>query len=444
MLTLLAIHLLWSLCALVWTTHRHRIPASAAAWAAVILLLPVAGTLVYLAFGLPQRLPAVRRPERAGDALSRLIASGCGSRPTLRNRVRVLHNGNNAFTSLIGALQRATRTIHLEYYIFRDDRVGRTIADILVRKARAGVEVRIIYDAVGSCGLKRKLLHRMHAAGIRTAAYAPVRFPWFRPCSTHRNHRKIAVTDGRTAFLGGINIAKYYLDGDDSGKWRDEHLRMEGDIVAELQCLFLADWAAATGLRLDPAHFIARHDIRESLPLQAVWSEEGSSRTAVAETFAALIVRARSRVRICSPYFLPPTLLLDALRLAVRSGVKVEVMIPSASDSRLTDLVSDTYVDDLLDAGVDLYRYEAGFLHAKVLLVDDRAASVGTANMDYRSLTANLEVTVILRDPETVRRMAATFDRDLSSCARIDRRTWHPSLVRRTAGELLRLAAPML
>ena len=444
MLTLLAIHLLWSLCALVWTTRRHRIPASAAAWAAVILLLPVVGTLIYLAFGLPQRPHAVRRPGSRGDALSRLIRSGCGTRPTLRNRVKVLHNGNNAFSALIAALQRATRTIHMEYYIFRDDRVGRTIADILIRKARAGVEVRVIYDAVGSCGLKRKLLHRMHAAGIRTAAYAPVRFPWFRPCSTRRNHRKIAITDGRTAFLGGINIAKYYLDGDHSGKWRDEHLRMEGDVVADLQCLFLADWTAATGELTDPASCIARHDIDEQLSLQVVWSEEGPSRTAIAEAFAALIVRARRRVRICSPYFLPPTLLLDALRLAVKSGVKVEVMVPAASDSRLTDLVSDSYVEDLLDAGADLYRYEAGFLHAKVLLIDDQAASVGTANMDYRSLTANLEVTVILRDRETVRRMAATFDRDLAACALIDRRNWHPSLLRRTAGDLLRLAAPML
>lgn len=444
MLILLAIHLSWSLCALVWTTRRHRIPASAAAWAAAILLLPVAGTLLYLAFGLPRRCPASRLSSGPGDPLSRLIAAGCGTRPTLRNRVELLHDGSNAFSALIAALQRATRSIHMEYYIFRDDRVGRTIADILVRRARAGVEVRVIYDAVGSWGLKRGLLRRMHAAGIRTAAYAPVRFPWFVPRSTRRNHRKIVVTDGRTAFLGGINIAKYYLDGDDSGKWRDEHLRLEGDIVADLQRLFLADWAAATGERPDPALRIPRHAVRGELSLQAAWSEEGPSRFTIAEAFAAAILRARRRVRICSPYFLPPTLLLDALRIAVRSGVEVEVMIPAASDSTFTDLVSDSYVDDLLDAGVALYRYETGFLHAKVLIVDDEVASVGTANMDYRSLTTNLEVTLFIRDRATVRDMAATFDRDRAACVRLDRRTWRPSLLRRTLGDLLRLAAPML
>jgi len=467
MLTFLAIHLLWSLCALVWTTRRHRIPASAAAWAAVIVSLPVAGTLLYLAFGLPGRTDAHRRqplrrdthrekrsgdsptkpqtrPTAADDRLGSIIRRGCDTRPTCRNRIELLHNGNNAFSALISSLQRATRTIHMEYYIFRDDRIGRTIADILVRKARAGVAVRVIYDAVGSWGLKRRMLRRLHAAGVRTAAYAPLRFPWFVPRSTRRNHRKIVVTDGRVAFLGGINIAKYYLDGNDSGQWRDEHLRLEGDAVADLQRLFLADWAAVRGERPDPAGCIARHRIRERLPLQVAWSEEGPSRTTIAEAFAALIVRARRRVRICSPYFLPPTMLLDALRIAARSGVKVEVMIPATSDSPLTDLVSDSYVDDLLDAGVELYRYEAGFLHAKVLIVDDRAASVGTANMDYRSLTINLEVTVFIRDRATVRSMADTFDRDRSLCVRLDRSRWHPSPLRRTVGNLLRLAAPLL
>ncbi len=444
MLLLLAIHLSWSLCALLWTTRRHRIPASAAAWAAVVFVLPLVGTLLYLAFGLPRRPLPVRRPTGPGDAPGRIVSEGCGTRPTLRNRIEPLHNGSNAFSALIAALQRATRSIHMEYYIFRDDRIGRTIADILVRRARAGVEVRVIYDAVGSWGLKRRLLRRMHEAGIRTAAYAPVRFPWFVPRSTRRNHRKIVVIDGRTAFLGGINIAEYYLDGDDSGKWRDEHLQLEGDIVADLQRLFLKDWAAAAGERLDPASRTARHAVHEELSLQAAWSEEGPSRFVLAEAFAAAILRARRRVRICSPYFLPPTLLIDALRIAVRSGIRVEVMIPAASDSTLTDLVSDSYVGDLLDAGVELYRYDQGFLHAKVLLVDDLLASIGTANMDYRSLTANLEVTLFIRDSATVRSMASTFDRDRAACVRLDRRTWHPSLLRRTLGDLLRLAAPLL
>lgn len=444
MLVLLAIHLLWSCCALPLAARQHRIPSSAAAWAAIVLLLPVAGTLLYLLAGYRRHAPAPRRPAPPNDPLGKLIYEGCGTRPTTNNRVELLHNGSNAFSALIATLQRATRTIHMEYYIFRDDRIGRTIAEILIRKSRAGVEVRLIYDAIGSCGLSRRMLRRMHEAGIRTAAYAPLRFPWFRPQSTRRNHRKIVVADGKTAYLGGINIAKYYLDGDDSGKWRDEHLRLEGDIVADLQRLFLADWAAARGERLAPARCIAPHDIRERTLLQLAWSEEGPSRDTIAEAFALLIARARRRVRICSPYFLPPTLLLDALRMAARSGVRVEIMVPASSDSHLTDLIADSYVEDLLDAGAELYRYERGFLHAKVLVIDEETVSVGTANMDYRSLTANLEVTVFIRDRETARSMAATFDNDRRTCTRIDRSTWRPSRIRRTAGDLLRLLAPLM
>lgn len=444
MLVLLAIHLLWSLCALLPVTRRHRIPSSAATWAAVILLLPVAGTLLYLLAGYRRPAPLPRRHGAPDDPLGKLIFHGCGTRPSANNRVGLLHNGSNAFSALIASLQRATRTIHMEYYIFRDDRIGRTIAEILIRKSRAGVEVRLIYDAIGSRGLSRGMLRRMHEAGIRTAAYAPLRFPWFTPGATRRNHRKIVVTDGKVAYLGGINIAKYYLDGDDSGKWRDEHLRLEGDIVADLQRLFLADWAKARGERPDPASCIAPHTIHERTLLQLAWSEEGPSRHTIAEAFALLIVRARRRVRICSPYFLPPTLLLDALRMAARSGVKVEIMVPASSDSYLTDLISDSYIEDLLDAGAELYRYEKGFLHAKVLIVDNETVSVGTANMDYRSLTANLEVTVFIRDRKTARSMAATFDADRRTCVRIDRRTWRPSRGRRIAGDLLRLLSPLM
>ncbi|MDE7305358.1 MAG: cardiolipin synthase [Alistipes sp.] len=444
MLALLAFHLLWSVCALLFITRRHRTPASAATWSAIVLLLPLAGTLLYLLAGYRRRMPTPRKSAFRGDAPGRIIAQGCGTRPTSRNRIELLHNGSNAFSALIASLQRATRSIHMEYYIFRDDRIGRTIADILIRKSRAGVEVRLIYDAVGSWRLPRPMLRRMRRAGIRTAAYAPIRFPWFTPRAARRNHRKIVVTDGRVAYLGGINIAEYYLDGDAMGKWRDEHLRMEGDAVADLQRLFLDDWAAACGERLDPALFTPAHAIRQPLSVQIAWAEEGASRATLAEAFAAAIVRAHRRIRLCSPYFMPPTLILDALRLAVGCGVRVEAMIPSCSDSRMTDLVADSYVEDLLTAGVELYRYDNGFLHAKVLIVDDLLVSIGTANMDYRSLTDNLEVTAFIRDRETARRMAATFDADLASCTRIEPQTWRPAPWRRTAGDLLRLLAPLL
>ncbi len=448
MCILLYIHLLWTLAALPVIVHRHRHPASAAVWLAMILLMPLLGTLLYVLVGYRcsdvsandgQLLPAY-----GADPVSRIVTRGCGTQMTRYNRLDLLHNGNNAFTSLIAALQRARQSIHMEYYIFRNDRIGQTIAEILIRKARAGVEVRIIYDAIGSWALSRSMLRRMHQAGICTAAWEPVRFPWFTTRVTRRNHRKIVIADGRIAYLGGINIAKYYLDGDYMGKWRDEHLRIEGDVVADLQRLFIADWAHACGELLDPRHYTVQHTIRQPLQLQLAWSEEGVSRMTIAEAFAVAIVRARRWVRISSPYVLPPPLILDAMRMAARGGVRVEVMIPTCSDSPFTDLISDSYVDDLLDAGVELYRYDNGFLHAKLLLVDDSLASVGTANLDYRSLRDNLEVTTFIRDRRVVGQLIANYDRDLVSCRRLTRDNWRPCLWRRTLGEVLRLVSPLM
>lgn len=443
MRTVLAIHLIWALAAVPVVTRQQRLPASAAAWLGLILLLPVAGTLLYV-LAAPRRRAAHPDIPAGADPVERIVACGCGTRPTPCNDLRLLHNGNNAFTALIAALQHATRSIHLEYYIFRDDRVGRTIAAILARKARAGLEVRVIYDAVGSWSLRRGLLRRLREAGVETAAFEPLRFPWFTTRATRRNHRKIAITDGKTAFLGGINIAKYYLDGDYTGKWRDEHLRIEGDAVADLQRLFLDDWRHARGERLDPDRYIAPHDIRRRLPIQVAWSGADASRHTIADAFAAAIVRARRRVRICTPYPLPPALILDAMRLATRSGVRIEMLIPAQSDSAIADLVSDSYVDDLLDAGVELYRYRRGFLHAKIVIVDDALASVGTANLDYRSLVDNFEVTAFIRDRRTVRELTAAFDEDLAVSVAVDRKIRPIPVWRRLAGDSLRLVSPLM
>lgn len=445
---LIAIHLLWTAAAAVVITRRTRNPASAGVWLLLVALLPVIGSLLYLLAGWhtdPRTgEPQQTSPEAAGT-LQRLIARNCGTRVQPRNRVELLHNGNNAFSSLIASLQHASRSIHMEYYIIRNDRIGRAIAEILMRKARAGVSVRVIYDAVGSRALSRKALARLRRAGAEVRPYAPIRFPWFTPRADRRNHRKIVVTDGKTAYLGGINIAKYYLDGDYMGKWRDEHLRIEGDAVADLQRLFIADWERTGGQIADLSGLFARHRITDRLPIQIAWSEEGSARHTLAEAFAAAIVRAKHTVRLSSPYFMPPPGILDAIRIAARSGVRVMVMIPTCSDSRFTDLVSDSYVDDLLDAGAELYRYDNGFLHAKVLVADDDTASVGTANMDYRSLQDNLEVTAFLYGRPVVRELSATFDLDLGRCVRVIRSDWkNRPLWRRTLSDVLRLVSPLM
>ena len=425
--------------------RQKQTPVVAIAWLLAIVLLPIGGSLFYLLAGYRKPVRDVPPTDsRPAAGIERMLWYGCSTRVRYRNRVEQLHDGGEAFAALISALQGARRYIHLSYYIFADDRIGHAIADILVRKARAGVEVRLLYDAIGSWKLSERFVRRLRGAGIEVRAYAPLRFPWFSPRANRRNHSKIAVIDGRTGFVGGINIAERYLDGDALGRWRDEHLRVEGDAVADLQRLFIADWARVRGEYLDSRRYIAPHGIRRRLPIQLAWAEEGPSRLTIADAFASAIVRAHRTVRISSPYFLPPAMLLDALRLAARGGVRVQVMIPSCSDSPFTDLISDSYIGDLLDAGVELYRYDNGFLHAKLLIVDEDTASVGTANMDYRSLLDNLEVTAFIRDRSVVRALSATYDDDLASCRRIARETWRPAAWRRTLGDALRLVSPLM
>lgn len=444
MVFFIALHFIWSAVAAGIITRQKRAPAIAAAWWLTIVSLPVVGTLLYLLAGWRTPIRATTPPPQQRASLQALITADCGFRCTQRNRLTLLHNGSNAFTALISTLQRATRSIHMEYYIFRDDRIGCAIAEILIRKARSGVEVRVIYDAIGSWPLGGGLIGRLRKAGVEVHAYAPLQFPWFTPWAARRNHRKIVVVDGCIAFLGGINIAKYYIDGNNLGRWRDEHLRLEGDVVADLQQLFAADWMSCHGKPFRTAHYISAHKIHNRLPIQIATVQEGVSRHTLSNAFTAAIIRARHSVQISSPYFLPPPALLDALRIAVRSGVKVQVMIPTCSDSAVADWVSDSYIWDLLEAGVEIFRYENGFLHAKLLVVDDTVASVGTANMDYRSLEDNLEVTAFIYDPEAIRELSATFERDLEVCIPLQANLWHPSGLRRTIGDLLRLIAPLL
>lgn len=440
--TLPMLHLAVALIALPWLASRHRDPVRLAAWWLFAALCPPVCLLIYLLVGLESRAMPCPQPDPTGPfSLDRLIRSGCGAPLRERNRVELLHNGSNAYAALISALQRARHSVSISYYIICDDRLGRTVGDILVRRARAGVQVRIIYDAFGSRGLKPEFLKRLRQAGIDIRPYAPVRFPWFTPSAMRRNHRKMVIVDGRQALLGGINLARYYLDGGEQGAWRDEHLSIEGEAARDLQRLFQADWRRAGGAEFTPDTPVVPAAGRSAV--QIGWSGRGGSRRLLFDAFLSVILRAEREIRISSPYFMPPVELLQALRCAAGGGVRIRVMIPALSDSRLLDLAAESYIDDLLAAGVELYRYEKGFLHAKFLIVDDRLAAVGTANMDYRSLELNEEVTAFLYDRQLVRQLAQTFERDLKECRLISAANWHPHWWRRRAGELLRLCTPL-
>jgi len=432
-----------ALCIVRIVRARHA-PHRAAAWILAVALVPVAGMAVYVLTAWHPR-PPLRRNLAGGRRVESLVAAGCGTRSDIRNSVELLNDGGEMFSALISALHRARQTIHLEYYIFDDDRIGSAIAEVLMRKARAGVTVRLLYDAVGSPLPSRGILRCLRGAGAETAAFEPWRFPWFKPTFDMRNHRKIAVIDGRTAFLGGINIARRYLDGNELGRWRDEHLRIEGSAVADLQRLFAADWRYAGGKEFDAAGATAKVRIARGIRVQIGWAEAGPTRRTLHDAFTAAVMQARREIRISTPYFIPPCGLLDAIRIVSLGGVRVRLMVPARADCRTAALAGESWFGELLAAGVEIYLYDNGFLHSKTMIVDDVLASVGTANLDYRSLFTNREVAAFVYDRNFARRMAATFDDDTTRCRRLTaeelaaRPAW-----RRAAESAARLIAPML
>ena len=422
---------------------REENPHKALCHLAAIVALPLLGIVLYLLDGRRSREPEHPVAEGRGR-IPRLVESMCGEPVTYKNSVELLHNADKTYAALIRDIRRSSRSVYLQYYIFIDDRLGRVLCDILERKARNGVRVCIIYDAIGSWSLRRRTIVRLRRAGVEIRPFKPFRFPWFRSGVARRNHRKIAIIDSRIAFTGGINIAKRYIDGDYLGRWRDEHLRIRGDSVYRLQQIFARDWALCGGGSEQTLQARPKHSVTEYLPMQIAANDEFLSQRALLDLFTALVAGAERVVRISTPYFIPPEGLLDAIRIALASGVRVEVMVPERGDSRLVALVSESFLRRIERAGARVYRYENGFLHSKVVLVDDRIASLGTANIDYRSLCENLEVTALIYDSGVVGSLTEQFDRDKAFCRQGGDERRCRGAISRLGEALLRVLSPLL
>lgn len=334
---------------------------------------------------------------------------------------RLLNNGNETYAALIGELQRARRSIHLEYYIFNDDRIGQAISSLLIRRAKAGVKVRIIYDLFGSWLPARGMLRRLRENGVEVRYFRPLHLCRLGEWLNIRNHRKIAIIDGRIAFLGGINIARRYLEGSSLGRWRDLHLQLEGRVVGDLERLFREDWLLVGG---EPYPTSAGSAMAAPIPhrlepLRIIASREGSSRKEIETALIDLINGAGHELLASTPYLIPPHSLREALKAAVRRGVRVQLMIPSRVEWRVVGWAAESYFEELLAAGIELYRYENGFLHTKMVLCDRRRCYIGTANLDYRSLRINWEVGALIQDRGFGERVARTFIKDKKHCHRL-------------------------
>jgi len=294
-----------------------------------------------------------------------------------------------------------------------------------MEKARSGVEVRFIYDDVGSWSLSRRFVARMRKAGVEVRCFMPVVFPWLTSRVNYRNHRKIVVVDGKIGFTGGLNIADRYLKLRGSKAWRDTHLRLEGDAVMMLQAIFVTDWFFVNGhQQLNDLKYFPHNEVEGFVPIQIASSGPDSDWASIMQAYFAAITRARDHIYICSPYFLPNGAILTALRVASLSGIDVRIMIPKHADHKIVYWATSSYISDMLAAGVKVYRYYRGFNHSKMIMIDGRLCSIGTANMDIRSFEDNFEVSAMIYDPVFTAQLEEIFLADLRNSTRIDPRRW--------------------
>lgn len=429
---------------------ERRNPTVALAWVAVLLLFPYVGFVLYLLFG--RHIYSERRFRLKGQDDLRVRAhverqeqildqdrvafadpSVERFRPLMRlllaedraviwtgNRVVYEDRGEAHFASMLEAIASARDHVHMEYFAIDDDELGRRFIEALAAKAREGVAVRLVYDAVGSQWTRRRFFRPLLDAGGRAVAFFPGYLGPINLRINFRNHRKILVVDGTIGFIGGFNIGLPYIGEGPLGPWRDAHLRIEGPAVRSLQARFLMDWnyAAKENLGLGEGFFPEAPTVGTTV-CQVASSGPDTPKMTIKEGFLKLIGSAERTIDITTPYFVPDDSILDALRVAAASGVRVRIMIPSKPDHLFVYWATLSYIGSLLDAGVRAFSYDRGFLHAKTCVVDEESCTIGTANWDVRSFKLNFETNAFVYDRSISALVYSAFERDLAFCTEI-------------------------
>ncbi|MDR3095341.1 MAG: cardiolipin synthase [Bacteroidales bacterium] len=431
-------------------------PLKTIAWLLVVAFLPVIGVALYFFFGKNYRKEklfsrkglsdskqiklltqyqstiAARPDYWADDSISgkahimKMLYNSDKALLTEYNRVKILVNGKETFGAIIDALQQAVNHIHLEYYIIEDDKIGNIIREILIEKAQNGVEVRVIYDDIGCWSLSNKYITSLKEAGVKIFPFMPVRMPFLTNKINYRNHRKIIVVDGTIGFVGGLNIADRYISGSEEiGPWRDTHLQIEGEAVYSLQSIFLLDWFFAGKQNIHHHNkYFPPCCITERHLIQIVASGPDSDWASIMQTYFMAAATAKESICISTPYFMPNESILTAIRSASLSGVDVRILLPKRSDSKLVAWSTNSYISELLEAGIKVYLYEKGFPHSKLMIIDDVFCSVGTANMDIRSFDQNFEINAIIYDRRIATAMRNIFENDIKGLKSIHAGKW--------------------
>lgn len=455
---------------------ENRSPHKTISWILIMILLPVIGIIIYLLFGQNHR--KIKIFSRKGlvdfvklDTLSarqlsdlakktyihnkyikdetkiiKLLLRNSKAILTNTNKVQILNNGSEKFKSLFKTIASAKHHIHLEYYIIHSDNIGCELGNMLINKVKEGVKVRIIYDDVGSWELGNKFIKNLEKQGVELACFMPVRFPFLTSKVNYRNHRKIAVIDGKIGFVGGINIADHYLHGKRGIPfWRDTHLMIEGESAIALQIIFATDWFFLKKELLDNPIYFPPPLVAEKTLMQIVTSGPDSDWASIMQAYFTSITLAKKNIYISTPYLLPNEGILTALKTAALSGIDVKILIPGASDSVFVYYATLSFVKELLEADIEVYLYRKGFNHSKIIMVDNAFCSIGTANMDYRSFSQNFEVNALIYDPVITSELTYWFLEDLKDSEMIDYTEWTKRpIADKFKANIARIASPLL
>jgi cardiolipin synthase len=447
-----------------------RNPIRTISWILVISFLPYLGIFLYIIFGRSyhrqrkisnrvkkkinnisykkvinhlelKNYPIVRKHKKLctlSEQVSELGVYGY-------NNLEVFTNGEKLLHEMLQDISKAKNHIHVEYFIIETDETGNAFKEALIKKAREGVEVRLIYDDLGSWKLRSNTIKELKKAGVKMQSFFALRFPYFTSKINYRNHRKILIIDGEIGYIGGFNIADRYTKGLEWGKWRDTHIKIEGDAVAGIQQTFIYDWLYVTKRFLKSKRYFPKTNVTNQTAIQIGISGPDMEWQSIMQVYCMAISNAKDYIYIQTPYFLPNESILNAIESAAISGVKVKLMIPYRSDEKVSYEASMSYMGTILKAGVEVLQYQGGFIHSKTIVIDDEIAVVGSANFDLRSFEQNFEITSIIYDKDHSIKLKNIFMDDCRDCVELTYNTWSKRpRYKKFIQALARLLSPIL
>ena len=459
------------------TLLQNRNPISTLSWVMVLIMIPFLGIVLYLLFGqkvarrwifkklhfkelqqmnqiVNSQLNNIQTSSDIDDSyllefrkLITLLLRNNKSFLSSNNDISIFHYAYELYEQIYEDLEAATQYIHMQYYIFDNGVVSDRIKDILIKKSKAGLNVILILDGIGSRKYSNESISELKENGVEVLLFRPVHFPTLTNKINHRNHRKIILIDGKMVYSGGINIAdKYLVKYQKEGFWRDTHLKIQGESVKMFQAIFLVDrYMITKQIFKDLERFFPNTKEQKGAYVQIATNSPESDSANVLNAYFTAITTAKKSVKLVSPYFIPEDTLLMALKNAALGGVNIEIILPGITDSTFIQMSARSYVEQLLHDGIKVYFYQAGFIHAKILLVDDLFSMVGTANFDYRSLAHNFEVNTLIYDEAINASLEKQFEKDKQDSDLIVLSQWRKrSLKNKLFESVARLTAPLM